>query len=51
MEVYDAFGKMLFANKVNDNTATLDMTAYAAGMYFARISTSEGVITKRFIKK
>ena len=51
VEVYDAFGKMLFANKVNDNTATLDMTAYAAGMYFARISTSEGVITKRFIKK
>ena len=38
-------------NKVNDNTAMLDMTAYAAGMYFARISTSEGVITKRFIKK
>ena len=51
VEVYDAFGKMLFANKVNDNTAMLDMTAYAAGMYFARISTSEGVITKRFIKK
>ena len=51
VEVYDAFGKMLFAIKVDDNTAMLNMTDYAAGMYFARISTSEGVITKRFIKK
>ena len=51
VEVYDAFGKMLFAIKVNDNVAVLDMTDYAAGMYFARISTSEGVVTKRFIKK
>lgn len=51
VEVYDAFGKMLFAIKVDDSTAMLDMTDYASGMYFARISTSEGIITKRFIKK
>jgi len=51
VEVYDAFGKTLFTLKVNDNTAVIDMTGYAAGLYFARISTPEGILTKRFIKK
>ena len=51
VQVYDAFGKMLYAVRVNDDKTVLDMSDYAAGIYFARITTSEGVITKRFIKK
>lgn len=51
IEVYDAYGKMLNVVKVNDNSAVIDMSDYAAGVYFARIMMSEGVVTKRFVKK
>ena len=51
IEVYDAYGKMLNLVKVNDNSAVIDMSDYAAGVYFARIMMSEGIVTKRFVKK
>ena len=51
VEVYDAYGRMLNMVNVNDKSAIIDMSDYAAGVYFARITMSEGVITKRFVKK
>ena len=42
---------MLNMVNVNDKSAIIDMSDYAAGVYFARITMSEGVITKRFVKK
>jgi len=51
VEVYDVYGKLMSSVEVNDNTATLDATSYASGVYFARIITEKGVVTKRIVKK
>ena len=50
VEVYDAYGKMLNVVSVNDNTAVLDLSSYAAGTYFVKVVTENGVVTKRVVK-
>ena len=51
VEVYDAYGKMLNALNVNDHAAALDLSGYAAGIYFVRVTTDRGVVTKRVVKQ
>ena len=51
MEVYDAYGKMLNAVSVNGNTTAIDLSGYAAGTYFVKIVTENGVVTKRVVKQ
>ena len=51
VSVYDVYGKLLMTVEVNGNEATIDATAFANGMYFARIATEKGVVTKSFVKK
>ena len=51
VEVYDAYGKLLNVVNVNDNTAAIDLTGYAAGTYFVRVMTDRGVVTKRVVKQ
>ena len=50
VEVYDAYGKLLNVMSVNDHTATLDLSGYAKGTYFVRVTTERGVVTKRVVK-
>ena len=51
VEVYDAYGKLLNAVKVNDNATSLDLSGYASGTYFVKIMTENGVVTKRVVKQ
>lgn len=51
IEVYDVYGKLLNSVEVNDNTITLDVTNFASGVYFTRIMTENGMVTKRIVKK
>ena len=51
VQVYDVYGKLLKTVEVNANTAELDVRELSAGMYFVRISTEKGVVTKNFVKK
>ena len=51
VQVYDVYGKMLKTVNVNANTVELDVRELASGMYFVRISTEKGVVTKNFVKK
>ena len=51
VQVYDVYGKLLKTVEVNGNTAELDVRELSAGMYFVRISTEKGVVTKSFVKK
>ena len=51
VEVYDAYGKMLNVVNVNDNTTAVDLSNYAAGTYFVKIVTENGVVTKRVVKQ
>ena len=50
VEVYDAYGKLLFTVEVNGNAAALDLTGYAKGIYFVKVTTDNGVVTKRVVK-
>ncbi len=49
--VYDVYGKTLRTMSVNDNTVVVNVNDLAAGMYFVRIITNEGMATKTFVKK
>ena len=51
VEVYDAYGKLLNVVTVNDNATALDLSGYAAGTYFVKIMTENGVVTKRVVKQ
>ena len=51
VEVYDAYGKLLNAVNVNDHAVALDLSGYAAGTYFVKIVTENGVVTKRVVKQ
>ena len=51
VQIYDVYGKLLKTVEVNANTAELDVRELSAGMYFVRVSTEKGVVTKSFVKK
>ena len=50
LDVYDAYGKLLFTVEVNDNTSSIDLSGYAKGTYFVKVTTEKGVVTKRVVK-
>ena len=54
MIVYDAIGKAMDSTIVvmrkGINTVELDVSQYAAGIYFVMIRTTSGTITARFVK-
>ena len=50
VEMYDAYGKLLYEMNVNDHTVNLDLGGYAKGTYFVRVTTERGVVTKRVVK-
>lgn len=50
--VYDVYGKLLKSEKVDGNTAAIDLADLASGMYLVRIVSNEGaVITKSVVKR
>ena len=51
VELYDIFGKRLEFLHVNDCQVELNLSAYAAGLYFVRVTTEQGKITKRVVKR
>jgi len=51
MEVYDVYGKVIRTVNTIDNPARINVNGLANGMYFVRVSTDAGVVTKSFVKK
>ena len=51
VNVYDVYGKLLKTVEVNGNMVDLDVRELSAGMYFVRISTEKGVVTKSFVRR
>jgi chitodextrinase len=51
MEVYDVYGKLINTVNVIDNPTRINVSGLANGMYFVRVTTEEGVVTKTFVKK
>ncbi|QAA81174.1 T9SS type A sorting domain-containing protein [Aequorivita sp. H23M31] len=53
IKVFDITGKLLIYehNVVLSNTFTLDISSLPIGVYFIRLNTSEGMATKKLLKK
>ena len=51
MEVYDVYGKLVNTVNVVDNPTRINVSALADGMYFVRVTTEEGTVTKTFVKR
>ena len=51
MEVYDVYGKLINTVMVTENPTRINVSSLANGMYFVRVSTEAGMVTKTFIKK
>ena len=48
IEIVDVYGKII---TTVDQTATqINVSGLAAGMYFVRVTTDRGVVTKPFVK-
>jgi hypothetical protein len=51
MEVYDVYGKLINTVNVIDNPTRINVSTLADGMYFVRVTTEKGAVTKTFVKK
>ena len=51
LEVYDVYGKLINTVNVVDNPTRINVSGLADGMYFVRVTTEKGVVTKSFVKK
>jgi len=51
LEVLDVYGKLLQTLKADSEITQINVSNLANGMYFVRMTTEQGVVTKRFVKK
>ena len=51
VEVYDVYGKLINTVNVIDNPTRINVSGLADGMYFVRVTTEAGAVTKTFVKK
>jgi hypothetical protein len=51
VEVFDVYGKLLQTDRISSEITTLNVSGLANGMYFVRVSTEEGMVTKTFVKR
>ena len=51
MEIFDVYGKMIWTNNHSSIPTRINVSGLADGIYFVRVTTDEGTVTKRFVKK
>ena len=53
MDMFDVYGKLIrtVVGANNDSPIRINVSDLSAGMYFVRVTTEQGVVTKRFVKK
>ena len=50
IEVFDLYGKLIRTVNETENPTRINISGLADGMYFVRITTEQGVVTKTFVK-
>jgi len=50
VEVFDVYGKLLQTVRMSSETTQINISGMADGMYFVRVTTDQGVVTKTFVK-
>jgi len=51
LHLFDVYGKLLQIVPITSGTTQINVSSLADGMYFVRVRTEEGTVTKRFVKK
>lgn len=51
VKVFNMAGQLVVSTKVDDKTASLNLSSLKSGVYIVQITTSEGIETKKVIKK
>ena len=51
VELLDVYGKLLQTVRMSPETTTLNVGGLAGGVYFVRVTTDRGTVTKPFVKK
>ena len=51
IEVFDVYGKLINTVDVVDNLTRINVSGLADGMYFVRVTTDQGAVTKAFVKR
>lgn len=49
--LFDVYGKLLQIVPIASEITQIDVSGLADGMYFVRVSTEAGVVTKTFVKR
>ena len=50
-KIYDMYGKLMKTIQINAETTSIDVTDFASGVYFVRMDSERGTISKKFVKK
>ena len=51
IQLFDVYGKLLQIVPITSEITAINVSGLAAGMYFVRVTTGEGMVTKTFVKK
>jgi hypothetical protein len=51
LHLFDVYGKLLQIVPITAETTQINVSGLADGMYFVRVATEEGAVTKTFVKK
>lgn len=51
IEVFDMYGKLLQTIKISSEITQINVAGLASGVYFVRVNTEQGTVTKRFVKE
>jgi hypothetical protein len=51
LDVYDVYGKLIRNVNMIDNPTRINVSSLANGIYFVRVTTDAGMVTKTFVKK
>ena len=51
IQLFDVYGKMIWTNNHLSTPTRINVSGLADGMYFVRVTTDKGAVTKTFVKK
>lgn len=51
LEVFDVYGKLIRTVGAGDTSRQINVSGLAAGLYFVRVTTDQGIATKSFVKQ